>query len=268
MTGWFNNISDEVYHNIDALRASDLKEFCKSAAHYMAYKTSPRNETEALRWGKIVHLALLQPEVFEKLLVIAPPCDRRTTAGKTIYAEFQASLSPDSVVVTHEERMTLLDMRYSYASHTNYKEGFDSAIYERAGMADLYGISCKIKPDIFLGDSNKIYDLKTTEDASEAAFTRTIFSYQYHIQAAFYALIAEEITGLPVDFFAFIAIEKKAPYAVREFVLSKATLDYAKTIVKRKLSLFYTCKLIDLWEGYSRSPVTVEIPRWFTDIDL
>lgn len=268
MTGWLNDISDDIYNNIDALRASDLKEFCKSAAHYMTAVTTTRPQTEAMRWGSIVHLALLQPEEFERRVVIELPCDKRTTAGKAQYAEFKASLALDSIVITHDERMILLDMRYSYAQYTTYKEGFAEAVFERAGMAELFGVSCKIKPDIFLTDSNKIYDLKTTEDASEQAFTRTIFSYQYHIQAAFYALVAEEITGFPVEFFSFIAIEKKAPYAVREFVLSKSTLDYAKVIVRRKLSLFHSCKLMDLWDGYSKTPVSVEIPRWFVDIDL
>ncbi len=268
---WLPEMSDEEYNAIPALRASDLKVFAKSAAHYKAYKALPREETEALRFGQLVHLRCLQPDVYKKRMVICKKFDRRTKDGKLAYAEFQAGLSPDALIVTEEEDKQLRGIRASFWDYLKHRRQIWDSItaVERAGIATLRGVKCKIKPDMFSFDESlllqQMWDLKTTQDASESAFIRSIYNYGYHLQAAFYALVAEEITGFPFDKFTFLAIEVAEPYAIREFELSETAMHHAKSIVLQKLEYFACCEQMDLWEAYPATKISVNVPKWLLD---
>lgn len=268
---WLPEMTDEDYNALPGLRATDLKVFARSAAHYKAYKEQPRTETEALRWGKLVHLRCLQPDVYRKYKVIAPKFDRRTKDGKLAAAEFEASLLPESVIVSEDEDRRLKQIRANFWEYLKHRRQIWDSItaVERAGTATVRGVLCKIKPDMFCFDETlllqQMWDLKTTQDASETAFVRSIYNYGYHLQAAFYAVVAEEITGFPFDKFTFLAIETEPPYAVREYELSETAMHHAKSIVLQKLEYFACCQAMDLWEAYPAQKIFVNVPKWLQD---
>ena len=268
---WLPEISEDEYNAIPALRATELKIFARSAAHYQAYKQKPKEETESLRWGKLVHLRCLQPDVYRKNKVIAPKFDRRTKEGKMASAAFEASLLPESVIVTEDEDKKLREIRTSFWEYLKFKRNLWDSIteVERAGVATVRGVDCKIKPDMFRFDESlllqQMWDLKTTQDASESAFIRSIYNYGYHLQAAFYAVVAEEITGFAFDKFTFLAIEVEPPFAIREFELSETAMHHAKSVVYQKLEYFACCQQMDLWEAYPATKIAVETPKWLLD---
>lgn len=265
--GWLE-LTDSQYDAIPALRCTELKHFCRSPAHYQAYLQEPKETTSALRWGQIVHCCLLQPNDFARRVVIEPKCDKRTKEGKELYAQFSASLAPDSLTISHEESLQLSNIRDAYMKYfretLSQRYDFSNPAFEIPGFARLQDVFCKVKPDISCqrNGGKVILDIKTTEDASESAFVRAIFNYGYHIQAAFYSLVAEEIDFFPVDEFVFIAIEKKAPYAIREFKLSTEALNYGKSIVRVNLARFKTCMALNQWEAYPATQALVNTPAW------
>jgi exodeoxyribonuclease VIII len=253
---WLPEITDDEYNAIPALRATELKVFARSAAHFKAYQLKKREETESLRMGKLIHLRCLQPDVYKKHMVISPKFDRRTKDGKMAAAEFEAKLTPETIIVTEDEDKKLRDIRASFWEYLKHKRDiWDSITHvERAGVATVRGVPCKIKPDMFRFDESlllqQMWDLKSTQDASESAFIRSIYNFGYHLQAAFYAVVAEEITGFAFDKFTFLAIETEAPYAIREFELSETAMHHAKSVVYQKLEYFACCQAMDLWEAY------------------
>lgn len=263
---WLPTLTDDEYDKLPYLRASEFKAFCQSGLHYEALRKGPKKESAALRFGTLVHLALLQPELFESRRVIERPFDKRTTAGKQAFSEWQATLQADSLIMSQEEFLTLLEMqrRFNAYLYTHEQINLQTNLIEVPGVAICCDVACKIKPDIN-PLSNIIVDLKTTDDATVQSFSRTVFNFSYHIQAAFYALVSEEITGKPIDKFVFIAIEKNAPYALREFEFQGDELSYCKEYVEKKLVSFRNSKDFDLWDGYPNYPHKIDMPKWIME---
>ena len=85
-------MSHEEYQQIGALNYSGAKQILKSAAHYKAWLTAEQEDTAALKMGRLVHLASLEPEVFDRTVRLMPECDRRTKEGKAIFEAFAATM--------------------------------------------------------------------------------------------------------------------------------------------------------------------------------
>jgi exodeoxyribonuclease VIII len=107
-----------------------------------------------------------------------------------------------------------------------------------------------------------IVDLKSTLDARRAAFERSIHGYGYHIQAAFYALGFEAITGEALRDFAFISVEKHPPYAVAVYRLDDAAIAHGAKLVRQALRTYAGCLERNYWPAYSESIETVSLPAW------
>jgi hypothetical protein len=99
-----NTIPDDAYLNNPGLSQSGAKELLRSPAHYLAYLNRDRTEqTPAQRLGTLIHLASLQPKVFDATVVVAPECDKRTKEGKEIWASFQSSLKPGQEAISQKD---------------------------------------------------------------------------------------------------------------------------------------------------------------------
>src|ERR1700722_4496491 len=116
--------------------------------------------TEAMILGTLAHMAVLEPERWIKETIVAPACDRRTTAGKQVYAEFLES-SEGRIVMSNAQCSQVLAMRAAiHASHAAME------LLELEGPVEhsLYwtdpetGIQCKRRCDKIAGRA--ILDLK------------------------------------------------------------------------------------------------------------
>lgn len=139
---------------------------------------------------------------------------------------------------------------------TNLVPGFDPLPID---------ITVGIRPDYWKrapGDNgNFIVDLKTTEDARPEAFMREIEKYRYDVQAALYTDIHTAAVG-PVRGFVFVAVEKKAPHAIRAFFASPNMIRVGRHKYQQNLQMIAKCIDSGEWPSY---PVTVEaisLPEW------
>ena len=62
-----------------------------SPLHYKHAIAQPDEETDAMREGTALHMALLEPERFERDVVVMPEFNRRTTKGREDYEAFVAA---------------------------------------------------------------------------------------------------------------------------------------------------------------------------------
>jgi hypothetical protein len=104
------------YYQIEALSASGAKALLKSPLAYRHAMDAPRADTEAFRFGRLVHALVLQPAVADSLCVILPPrpdlsgvrdakgnvpkVPAATEQGKALLAPWQAEC--DALRVTAE----------------------------------------------------------------------------------------------------------------------------------------------------------------------
>jgi hypothetical protein len=247
------NATRQEYENINALNYSGMKELLKSPLHYQTYLKRENVETKALRIGTLVHLAVLQPELWQNFKP-APACDKRTKEGKQAYADFVATLKPSEQVVDLEEHEVIVRVA-SAAESLKSSLGVQFVSTEVAVIAVDHSVPLKCSIDA-IGDDGFLYDIKTTEDASVYGFKKTAFMYRYYLQAFVYSRLYELATGERPKGFRFIAVEKDLPNAGGIFELDaefmhKAFLDY-----ERALKLYIQATETNNWCGY---PTEVQV---------
>lgn len=248
------------YDNMKALNYSGAKELLKSPSHYQAWLTAEKEETDALRIGRLVHLASLEPQKFDAMVRVQPECDRRTKEGKAIYEAFAATLKGDEECVKQKEMDLLVGISESaqLGIETIAAGKTRVRVMEQVVTGKCEGIDIKGRPDLILhGDGESIVvDVKTTQSASPEAFAKDILKYRYHLQAAFYMAM----TGAKE--FYFVAVEKKPPFAWAIYTLDEAALEQGRAMMKSACLTYRECSLYNTWPGYSNKPQTLSLPKW------
>ena len=126
----------------------------------------------------------------------------------------------------------------------------------------LTGLLCKSRMDYYREDLGLIIDVKTTEDARPEAVMRDIVKWGYHVSAAHYldGLKALDLPG--GQSFAWVFVEKKAPYAIGLYFASPDMLDRGRELQRQYLTDFARCKLSGIWPGYPGEFQTIDLPAW------
>lgn len=247
--GIYTGISAKDYHTLpkEIVSNSYLSRLnkCPAAAHV------PIEDTPTLIFGRAVHSYVLEgPEAFFQEFAVPPVCDRRTTVGKQLWAEFQ-SANEGKTLIAEEDFVTITEINDSVRNHPTAGLWLSNGVSEQTAIwqDEETGIMCKCRLD--RNPLNGVLlDLKTTEDASEYAFARSVQNYGYARQGAFYTEGVSKATGEKHDAFAFIAVEKKAPYRCEVYVLAPEYLSWGWTQVHRLLRTEKECRDKNHWPNY------------------
>jgi hypothetical protein len=140
------------------------------------------------------------------------------------------------------------------------------------------GVHCKCRPDFLalkpgtdwlVENLLGIVDVKSCCDASVEGFGRSIASYGYDVQAAYYQDGIYQITGLRLPFY-FLAIEKDAPNAVAVYRASEAMIEVGRKKYRAALQLMRWCGEHGYWPGYQPSGEIedISLPGWAANFDL
>jgi exodeoxyribonuclease VIII len=260
--GIIPGISIEEYHRGAGISKSQLDQMAKSPAHYLSSLTTPRKETPAMRIGSLFHGLVLEPERVK--IAVAPSCDKRTKEGKATWESFCAE-NAGAEIVTADEGEMLQGMVASVRAHpaaSRLLSGPGIAEGSAWWVDEQSGELCRCRPDFYREDLGVIVDLKSTEDASPSEFARSIAKYNYNIQSAFYQDGVEAATGDFIKGFVFVAVEKKAPYAVAVYRLDMQGVEAGRVEYKRLLLDLADCKHAGKFPGYSERIETISMPAW------
>lgn len=259
---------DEQYHAIRSLSSSGAKKIRRSPAHFDAWWREQKPPTGELLFGRAAHVAVIEPDRFESAVLAEPKLDRRTKEGKA-QAEAFAAEAAGRIVLPADDFERCLRVRDSVARHAGAQRLMVDSMREVSlfWTDGAYGVDCKMRADGIRRGDGGIWDLKTTQDASRAAFGRTIAAYEYHAQAAFYVSGAEHVIGRTPDFFAFIAVEKEAPFAVACYVLETAHLLAGARLTDEALSAYRQALDAGTWPAYPDLIQTAQLPAWALRFD-
>jgi len=121
------------------------------------------------------------------------------------------------------------------------------------------GAICKSRLDWIIPGA--IVDLKTTADASPTAFARSVASYRYHVQDAFYSQAAAS-AGLDSEHVVFVCVESSPPYSVALYQLDDAARTEGRRLYLRDLETYMRCMERDEWPAYPTDIQTLSLPAW------
>ena len=254
-------ITNADYHADPAISASHLHAVAKSPQHYWARYLDPNRPvaepTAAMRFGSLVHTAVLEPDQLLQRYGVAP--DRRTKAGKEAAEQMtQQGIEP----VSEADMVLALSVAASVREHPYAGALLDAGKAEQSFWWDDLptGLRCKCRPDWHCGAT--VVDLKTTTDASPGGFARSVATFRYHVQASHY------LAGLHgAERFLFIAVEKTYPYAVAVYELDADAMRVGDELRRRDLQMIADCRATNEWPGYSTTCESLSLPKWALNSD-
>jgi exodeoxyribonuclease VIII len=267
------------YHSLPSISKSGLDLIHRAPALYRYRRANPTQQTPAMRWGTLVHTAILEPETMAERCIILPDCapnkptqrqrDAKKPSDETIavmawWDEFAAA-SSDREVISTDEAAALESIRAM--AHGDPVAGPILAKISEVERSIFWTdsdnqIECRCRPDAIL-DNGFILDVKTTVDASADSFSRSIAQWRYHVQAAFYSDGYEQEFGEPPKGFAFLAIEKEPPYLCAVYLIDYKAVLRGRSEYQADLRTLRKCIDADTWPGLSIEPTRIDLPKWY-----
>jgi len=262
-TGIVIGVPAEIYHrrqlNTVSKSALDLVE--RSPAHYWAWINGlERRETPALKFGHAWHMAILEPQRFSEAYAVAPKF-----SGKGMKARKEAWLmeNADKLSLSEDDERDILGMLESVMCHPAASRLVLEGVSEVTlrWKDPITGLACKSRADYWVKSKRFAVDLKSTEDASEDAFARSVYKWGYHKQDALYraGFLA---CGEPINHFAIIAIEKEPPYAVAVYTLDEDAVTKGYEAARRDISRLDECIKANHFPSYSDGVRSLSLPHW------
>jgi exodeoxyribonuclease VIII len=240
------NMPIENYHAHNSISNSGLTLVARSPAHY--FFAAPWQQTRAIEIGSAFHTALLEPERFETEYMAVSVDDRRSVeykdAAKIHGREKTLKKSEgDSIAVMLESINANED-----AANLFKKEGWaEVSIFVEDPETGLV-MRCRFD---WLTEDGEAVDLKKTQDCREWAFSKSLYNYRYHCQAAMYSHIYKIATGSPLKSFQFLAVEEQPPCANILFDIDHFAKQYGFTEYRKAMTEYAKAFESGIWESYS-----------------
>jgi hypothetical protein len=261
--GLYTDIDIEQYHADEGISSTGISLILDCPKRYWYEYLSGMDSQKPCRafdLGSALHTSILEPEKFKELFHMAQESyDLRTKVGKEAHAAIELE-AKGRTIIRGQDVDTLSYMIMAVRAHSVWKkiniaEGkVENSIYWDGG---IYQTRLKARPDFF--NDNLIIDLKTTD--SIAGFSRSVYSYGYHRQAAMQVDALSSIDDKK-RFFAFFVVEKKAPFLTACFTLDEEALELGRKEYLDGAATYSECLKVDIWPGYEEKFQLLSLPKW------
>lgn len=252
------------YDAIDAVNFSSLKHLAESPRSYQWHKANPVQSTPAMEFGTAFHMAILEPELFDRTYTRTPDgYDGRTKDGKAWKAEAEArGLS----ILTPADWQRIEAMGDAFLSHPQI-----APFLEAPGKPEHIltwtdaetGIKCKGRLDRLL-DDGRIFGVKTTSKFGARQFAAHAWDMFYHVQWAFYhdGAVAN---GIDVPEVTEGVVETSGPFDACLYEAPAHILERGRDTYRGWLRLLAKCEARNDWPGRYPERLEFEPPRWAQD---
>lgn len=267
-----DELPNEEYHAHPAIGSSNVRMMNRSIAHFIDSKINPRQQTPAMMMGSLLHLMILDFTAYSQAIqndyAVKPDgMSLATKDGKKWKAENEGK-----TILTEVQVETFTRMGSSIIEHPIASNLLDEGEAEISLILhdNNYGFMRKARFDYIRKNEageTIIIDLKTTNDASPSAFSKSIANFGYHIQGAYYSdvwRLFHKTTEIPI--FTIIAVENNPPYNVAVYNLAEEALGLGRStyeITLRKYAdyLFQAAQGKN-WAGYPKQITDLDLPGW------
>lgn len=262
-----HDIDINVYHNSVGISRSGISELKKSPLHYWQAYLAPdrirKADTRSMIFGDAVHTKIMEPDLFDQRFAISEKHDGRTNAGKK--AKYDFELASEGKKILDSEQYAILEViEKEVKSHPLIPKLLQDAKIERS----LYWIDsetellCKARPDIWT--PKYLVDIKTTADSTYQAFAWSVRDYNYHIQAAMQIDAIQEMTGVLMHNFIFIAIQTTPPYKPYLYNLDDSMIALGRQEYKFLLRVLRRCFDTNKWDKEREQVIEIGLNRIYS----
>ena len=257
------NISNAEYHGSGELSRSTAWSLLTTCPQKVRYDMTHRKESSpALVIGSAFHAATLEPGKFDDEFAVKPSeidgKSSRTDHYKETFKMMQKN-EPNKSWLAPSDYDLVMDMAASALDHpilrTNMAER--DTIIEGTGYFEC-GAKCKVRPDLYNPGAGVVIDLKSTQDASEKGFAKSVRQFGYTFQACWY-MHALRLIGEKPKQFIFLAVEKSAPHLTAAYTLSATDIDKQMANMEKACKLWATCESSGVWPSYTDDVTTLDL---------
>jgi hypothetical protein len=180
---------------IEYISHSRLEMFRKNPMLYKKTyidKVTERTSSPAMMLGSLVHSMLLEPSTVEEKFAVAPMVDKRTKAGKEAFEEFQKTLKPETLIITHDDvaQANRMIAAIQENSASSYFLNCPTIVKEQEILTevvfDAEPIKVKFICDAYCPENNWVLDLKTTASYDVCDWGKDCVFNGYFRQLALY----------------------------------------------------------------------------------
>ena len=256
-----------VYHRreLGVASKSGLDQMHRSPAHYRAWVEGEDGEqTPAMRIGSAFHCLLLEPDRYTSSYIVKPAGMKLNTKDGIAWAKEHGITSADDPrLLSADAERDLLGMQAAILCHP----AASRIVCDGAAEVSLRwldedtGVRCEARADYWVRKRRLCADLKSTEDASPEEFAKSVARFRYHVQDAMYR-DGFRHCGEPVDHFALVCVEKKAPFAVAVYTLDVEAVRKGYTAARVGVDRMAECIRTGEWPAYHDGVSELSLPSW------
>lgn len=251
-------IENDVYHSAPGLSRSSLDDL-SNGLKYFQWKLVNKELTESLIFGSAFHCKILEPKKFDSTFYLTKTQPR------------DPQLDKDGRQPLAERHLDTINGMIAELKKDPLFEKMTSGIIEHSFFwTDSTGALLKAKPDVIL-PMGVVVDWKTTQSVNMEEFSKSIFNYRYHSQAAMILdgiRLALEQSGqkLPEgyampDAFVIAAVEKSDPHDYEFFQLGPQSIVVGEAWYREQLKKYVMAVTENNWNPQKKI-IEIEIPQW------
>lgn len=241
-----------------SLSSTGARQLLTCPARFDYYRRNGRPDKKTFDLGRAAHTRVLG--VGDEVEVIAGsgknPNAWATDADKAAVAAARAA---GRTPIKPAEGDTIEEMAAALRAHDDA-----GPLFARPGKAEqslVYqdketGVWCRVMadwmPDVAPDGRVLVVDYKTTVNADPAVFARSVATYGYHDQGAFYtdAVIALGLHNGIDPAFVIVAQEKEPPYLVSVHPFDSEALEWGRIRMRKARDIYRHCTETGRWPGY------------------
>lgn len=194
-------------------------------------------------------------------LVPVAATDWRTKAAKEQRDTARAEGKTPVLVEQYEQVQRMAD---AVRAHPLAGELFDTDHYAAVEQSIFwqdqeFGVWRRARIDSWCGA--RLVDYKTTTSAAPEHVAKSIHSYGYHMQAAWY-LDAVDAVDEPAEMFLLVFQETTPPYLVTVVQPDDTAVHIGRQLNRRALEIYRDCTDTGVWPGYTDGIELVGLPGW------
>lgn len=267
------DMTNDEYHAAPGVSKSHLDLIAqKSPLHYWHRYINPNREpsekTTFMKRGTATHIAILQPNEFEKLVICGLDVDRRSKENKERWAAFEKEHA-DKTIITKDQWENILPLRDYVWKHPEASRLLVNIIAEQSifGMMDIpdgeggvvtdeetgeiQRALVKCQPDAVARDFSYLLDLKSTDDANQMVFGRKAGNYRYPVQPAWYSAVMDCALGRSPEVACFLVFEPEPPYALAIYYVEPVDMLTGWQAAMRDFGMIERHRRLNWWPDYA-----------------
>ena len=251
----------EQYKKVDAINASALKQGRKSLLHmHVAMTQAVQADTKAMKWGRLAHMAVLEPERFMGVARIFEGIKR----GKEWEAVKAGSPDIDAVISQDEfDKLAMMRARIEANKMALDILGNTNKEQTMRWCMDTYG---EAKGRMDACKRSMIVEYKTAKRIDGKSFAKQCVNLGYDLAVGWYHFGAKQCGLIDSDaMFIFIVQESEYPFDVAIYKAPKMMLEIGYVEAERIAKDYRKAEKSGIFPGVQADGLVheLEMPEWY-----